>query len=303
MDIHKVIGKIPFKPKEGYVMPRHHFTGPYNPLHLQRDSKDDPLPGNELYNAVDATSMRHDICYRDYPSGKRECDWKMLAEHNGLVPKGRREAVDRQVVRSIFGLKLGMGCWSSQLADELHKPVRRRFEKRQVFAKQIDDMWAADLVDMSSFLKSNKGYKYLLTVIDVYSKYGWIVPLKTKTGKEVAAAFTKLFRIAVPSSLWTDKGTELYNQHVRRVLEANNVTLFSTENEEKSSVVERWNWTMKRIMGKYLPANNTQKYIEPLPSMVDKYNSTYHRSIKLTPSYARNPSKYQHVYSALYGIL
>ena len=241
MDIHKVIGKIPLKPKKGYVLPRHHFTGPYKPLHLLLDSKDSPLPGNEPYNDVDATSMRHDICYRDNPSGKSECDRKLLAELKTIVPKHRREAVDRQLVRSIIGLKhkLGMSVWSSRLADGLHKPVRRRFEKRHVFAKQIDDIWAADVVEMSSFSRCNKGYKFLLAVIDVYSKYGWIVPLKTKTGKEVASALTKLFKIAVPSRLWKDKGTEFYNQHVRRVLEANSVTLYSTENEEKSSVAER----------------------------------------------------------------
>ena len=98
-----MIGKIPFKPKKGYVLPRHHFTRPYNPLHLQLDSKDNPLPGNEPYNAVDATSMRHDICYQDNPGGKSDCDRKMLAELKTLVPKNRCEAVDRQLVRSIIG--------------------------------------------------------------------------------------------------------------------------------------------------------------------------------------------------------
>ena len=247
--------------------------------------------------------MRHDISYRDNPAGKSECDRKMLVELNTLVPKGRREKVDRLLVRSIIGLKhrLGMGVWSNQLANELHKPVRRRFDKRSVFAKQVDDIWAADLVDMSLFFRSNKGYEYLLTVIDVYSKYGWIVPLKTKTGKEVAQAFRKLFSNGHPSRLWTDKGTEFYNRQLKGVLEANDVMLYSTENEEKSSVVERWDRTMKNIMWKYFTANNTQKYIDVLPTMVDKYNSTYHRSIKLTPSDARNPSNYQHVYNALYG--
>ena len=120
MDI--LIGKVLFKPKKGYVLPRHHFTEPFNPLHLQLDERDKPKPGNEPYNAVDATFMRHDICYRDNPSGKSECDRKMLAELKTLVPKSRREAVDRQLVRSIIGLKheLGMGAtWISQLADEL----------------------------------------------------------------------------------------------------------------------------------------------------------------------------------------
>ena len=99
---------------------------------------------------------------------------------------------------------------------------------------------------MSPFSRSNKGYKYLLTVIDVYSKYGWIASLKTKTGQEVAQAFQKLFLASGhPSCLWTDKGTEFYNQQLKNVLKANNVMLlYSTENEEELSVVERWNRTM-----------------------------------------------------------
>ena len=114
---------------------------------------------------------------------------------------------------------------------------------------------------MSPFSKSNKGYKYLLTVIDVFSQYGWIVPLKTKTGKEVAQVFRKMFFAGYPSRLWTDNGTAFYNELLKSVLAANNVTLYSTENEEKSSVVERWNRTMKNIMWKYFTVSNTQKYI------------------------------------------
>ena len=80
VDIHKVIGKIPFKPTRGFVLPKHRYTGPYNPLQLQLDSTDQPLPGQELYNAVDAIAMLHDICYRDNENGKADCDRKMLAE-------------------------------------------------------------------------------------------------------------------------------------------------------------------------------------------------------------------------------
>ena len=79
------------------------------------------------------------------------------------------------------------------------------------------------------------------------------------------------------------------------------MTLYSTENEEKSSIVERWNRTMKNIMWKYFTANNTQKYIDVLPSMVEKYNNTYHRSIKLTTSDAHKPANYQHIHNALYA--
>ena len=95
-------------------------------------------------------------------------------------------------------------------------------------------------------------------------------------------AFQKLFSAnKPPSRLWTDKGTEFYNQQVKRVLTANNVALYSTEDEEKSSVVEQWNRTMKNIMWKYFAANNIQKYIDVLTGIVEKYNNTYHPSIKL----------------------
>ena len=96
-----MIEKIPFIPKKGFVLPRHRFTGPYNPLYLQLDSKDNPMPGNEPNNTVDSISLHRDICYRDNPTGKHECVRKMLA----FVPKGRREKEDRQLVRRIIGLK------------------------------------------------------------------------------------------------------------------------------------------------------------------------------------------------------
>ena len=159
MDIHKVIGKIPFQPKKGFVQPKHRFTGPYNHLHLQLDSKDNPLPRNEPYNATDAISMRHEIDYRDNdtPAGKPERGGKMLAEQNVLLPECRSEYVYRQLVRSITGLKHRMGLvidLSNQLANELHQPVRRRFDKRTVFAKQVDDIWTANFGGMSSFSRS-----------------------------------------------------------------------------------------------------------------------------------------------------
>ena len=149
VDIHKVIEKIPFKPLcfteaslNRTLQPRAPATG----------FKRSTTLGQEPYNAVDAIAMRHDICYGNNENGKADCDRKMLAELNALAPRGRREKVDRQLVRGMIGLKhrLGMGVhWSSQLADQLHKPARKRYQKRSVFAKQVDDIWTADLVDMS----------------------------------------------------------------------------------------------------------------------------------------------------------
>ena len=123
--------------------------------------------------------------------------------------------------------------WSDTLAEELHKPITRKFKKRIVYARGVDKIWAADLVDMKTFANDNEGMKYLLTVLDVFSKYGWIVPLKAKMGAEVAKALKKIFEVRKPEKLWVDKGKEFYNKDVKSLID-----IYSTENEEKASVVD-----------------------------------------------------------------
>ena len=96
-------------------------------------------------------------------------------------------------------------------------------------------------MEMNKLSRFNKGYKYLLTVIDVFSKYGWIIPLKNKTGASVANGLKLIFKQdnRMPTRILTDKGKEFYNKIVKSLLEKDNILLYSTENEEKSSVVER----------------------------------------------------------------
>ena len=167
----------------------------------------------------------------------------------------------------------------STLAEELHKPIRRKFKKRRVLVNGIDKIWAADLVDMQVFSKFNRGVKYLLAVIDLLSKYGWLIPLKDKTGKSVASALKTIFKERKPEKMWVDKGKEFYNKDVKDLIE-----LYSTENEEKSSVVERWIRTMKEKMWKYFTDKNTNIYIDILPDLVKDYNNTRHSSINPFPN-------------------
>ena len=164
------------------------------------------------------------------------------------------------------------------LAEELHKPVKRKFNKRRVLVSGIDKIWAADLADMTALSKDNEGVNFLLLVIDIFSKYGWIVPLKNKKGETVANALKTIFKERKPEKLWTDKGREFYNKDVKDLVE-----LYSTENEEKSSIVERWIRTMKEKMWKYFTDNNTYNYMNVLPNLVKDYNNTVHSSTKLTP--------------------
>ena len=159
----------------------------------------------------------------------------------------------------------------------------------------IDEIWAADLVDMQAFSEFNEGIKYLLAIIDVFSKFGWMVPLKDKTGKSVATALKGVFTDRQPEKMWVDKGKEFYNRDVQKLVE-----LYSTENEEKSSIVERWNRTMKEKMWKYFSANSTNKYIDILDGLVDQYNNTKHSSIKMTPVEASEKKNENIVYMNLY---
>jgi len=97
--------------------------------------------------------------------------------------------------------------WTNQLANELHKLINRKFQRRQVQVNNIDDIWAADLIDMQLYSKMNNGNKYLLAVIDVFSKYSWLIPLKDKTGKSVANALQSIFKSSrKPTKMWVDKG-------------------------------------------------------------------------------------------------
>ena len=183
------------------------------------------------------------------------------------------------------------------LAEELHKPVKRKFRKRRVLVNGIDKIWAADLADMQALSKENEGYKFLLLVIDTFSKYGWIVPLKDKKGETIVKALKEIFKESGrrPDKLWTDKGREFFNKDVRDL-----VYLYATENEEKSSIVERWIRTMKEKMWKYFTDNNTYNYIDALPELVEDYNNTVHSSTKLTPTDASKEENELKVWRNLY---
>lgn len=108
VDIHSLIGKLP-KPKRGWTLPNHKYTGPWNPLDKQLDENDRPLPGQEPFNQVDEIAMRHDICYRDHEDDKHGCDRQMIKELNDMNPRGLRERLDRSLVRATIGTKLKLG--------------------------------------------------------------------------------------------------------------------------------------------------------------------------------------------------
>ena len=147
---------------------------------------------------------------------------------------------------------------------------------------------------MQKFSRWNAGYRYLLMVLDVFSKYGWIVPLKDKKGETVMNAFKTILKEGrKPEYLWTDKGKEYYNKHVKELLDKNKITLYSTENEEKSSVCERWNRTIKTKMWKKFTIQGNTQYLDMLPKLVKEYNNTLKQKPKFKIGDKVRISKYK----------
>ena len=145
----------------------------------------------------------------------------------------------------------------------LHKPVRYNFPRNRVIVTGIDDQWQADLVDTSSLARFNKGYKFLLTCIDVFSKFAWVVLLKNKTGESLVNGFQSILDLGrSPEKLQTDKGTEFLNRNFQSLLEENSIHFFITNSELKASVVERFNRTLKTRMWKHFTAKNNRVYID-----------------------------------------
>ena len=175
--------------------------------------------------------------------------------------------------------------FSGQLTYTLHKPVRYNFSTNKTIVLAIDDQWQADLVDLSSRAKDNDGYTFLLTVIDCFSKMAWVEPLYQKTATELLTVIKRILKKSgrKPKRLQTDKGKEFTNKLVQDFLREQNIHFFTTNGDKKSAIVERFNRTLKTRMFKYFTAKRTTRYIDILPELVEGYNNSYHRSIKMRP--------------------
>ena len=138
---------------------------------------------------------------------------------------------------------------------------------------------------MQSLSRYNKGIKYLLCAIDLFSKYAWIIPLKDKKGTSIANAFKKILSDSnrKPNKIWTDQGNEFYNNSFKDFLKMNNIEMYSTFNEGKSAVAEKFIRTLKNKIFKHLTAISKNIYFHALDDIVNKYNDMVHRTIKMRP--------------------
>ena len=308
IDIHKAIGKLPIIPKKGFVLPNMHYCGAYNPLHKQLIYDKN---GNILKYIQKPTGKTDEICSQhdvDYTlaknlKDKHIADDKMIKAINELPYNQQQYGtfLVKNIIRSKRKLGLRVENHNKILSEELHKPKRKNFPRRRIIVNNINEIFAADLVEMQKFAKLNKGYRYLLTCIDIFSKYSWVIPLKDKKGITIKNALEKIFNKRKPKFLWTDNGKEFYNKQVQDLLNENNIKLYSTNNSEiKSAVIERFNRTFKNMMYKKFTENNNTIFYNILDELVNNYNNKYHSTIKMSPIEASkkiNEKKIKNIYN------
>jgi hypothetical protein len=176
----------------------------------------------------------------------------------------------------------------AQLSKELHAPVQRLYPRRKVFVDGIDDTWSADLVDMTEWRGSNNGYGWMLNIVDVFSRYGWSVAIQDKSAAVVLVAFASVIKDSgrKPRKLWVDEGKEFYNKQMDAFIKREKIVRYSTFGEHKSCFVERFNRTLKGRMWRYFTEANTRRWIDKLPELMHAYNTSKHRTIKMTPEQA-----------------
>ena len=153
-----------------------------------------------------------------------------------------------------------------------------------MIATNINDVYQMDLVDMQKFAEFNDGVKYILTVIDCFSRYAFAVPLKSKKPKEIMEAMTTAFKeYGIPLKIFTDKGTEFLNKDVEAFLKELNIRQWYSNYPGKAVMAERFNRTLKERLWVHMTDQNNYRYIDVLDDVVKEYNASEHSSTGYAP--------------------
>ena len=239
-------------------------------------------------NKLDAACFQHDSAYNKYKDSvnRRQSDiaLKNKALKIAVHPKvnGYQRNLAALVYKFFKGKTKGSGLNIKELAEELHKPIIKNFKRRKVYSSFKDNIWGVDLADMQLLSKYNKGIRYLLCVVDLFSRYAWVIPLKNKKGESIVEGFKKILDDSnrKPNKIWVDHGSEFYNNKFKSFLKKN-IEMYSTYNEGKSVVAERFIKTLKNKIYKHMTTIGKNVYFNVLDNIVDKYNNNFRNSIKM----------------------
>ena len=173
-----------------------------------------------------------------------------------------------------------------------YHPYKRKFRRPRVVVANVDDVWGTDVAYMIPYEKQNDGYAFFVVFIDIASRYAWAYPIKTLKGIEMTAVLRQVFENAQPQQLFSDQGSEYKNRWVSTYLKSQDIEHYYSLNEKKVAHAERLIKEIKLKLSKYMSENNTAAWISVLDDFVNNHNNSYHRSIGMTPSQARNADSY-----------
>ena len=258
--------------------------------------------GNTSYifkNELDKACFKHDSAYADYKDllNRTRADKVLKDRAFDIASDPKYDGYQRSLASMVYKFfdkkSSGSGINNVKLADELHKPVIKKFSKCKVYSSFKDNILGVDLADMQLLSRQNKGIKYLLCAIDFFSKYAFVVPLKDKKGASVVKGFKKVVNESSrePDKIWVDKGSEFYNKVFKNWLKDEGIEIYSTYNEGKSVVAERFIRTLKNKLYKHMTAISQDVYWNVLDDAVAKYNDTINRSIGMKPKDVKSDKK------------
>ena len=307
IDIHKAIGKLPIIPKRGFVLPHMNYCGAYNPLDKQLiyDKNGNILRYIQKPSGkTDAICAQHDVDYTLAKNlkDKHIADEKMIKAINELPYNQQQYGtfLVKNIIRSKRKLGLGNNFTMQDLSNELNKPVINKFERKKIIVNHIDEIHSCDLVDMQKYSRVNKGYKYIFTNIDIFSKYGWSFPLKTKTIKEIKSCFQKIFNERKPKYIWSDQESAFFSKEMLQFFKDNNVKIYYTHSDLKAVIIERFNRSLRELMMKEFVKNNNTVWYNILPDLINTYNNRYHQTIKMKPKNV-NKLNEKHIKNTVYN--
>ena len=166
------------------------------------------------------------------------------------------------------------------------KPPKRNYNTNKTDVYHIDDIWSLDILDLKDYgSKNNRGYRYLLVIIDNFSKFGWTIPLKNKNAQTIKDSFENILTNSKrkPNLIETDRGKEFYNNIFQDFLNKNNIKLYSRNSSYGAVFAERFNRTIRDLLKKIVFEQGDAKWIDILPTITEQYNNRRHTSTKLSP--------------------
>ena len=187
--------------------------------------------------------------------------------------------------------------------DEIYSsPPKHDYPTNKTIIKSIDDTWSSDLLDMNDYgIKNNEGYRYILVVIDNFSKFGWTIRLKNKYAQSIIDAFSKIIRSSnrKPNHLETDDGKEYVNKFFNEILNNHNIKKYSRNTALGAVFAERFIRTIRNLIKKPVFLARNADWFSEIASVIKQYNNTIHHSTKMTPIQASKKSNEKIVYSNL----